>query len=303
MSTDPTKLRTPSFRLLLDEGMRLTRRNFTRIYPAVAIPLAAVAGVQSTVQIFYMTRMMQAPESGEEVFGSFITMWLAMMGLMLVLSVVYAAAASALVAAACDAATGETIDMARRWRWGWRPRVLGTVVLLGLVTGLGMMCCVVPGVLLGIAFGFTLPAMVLEGRFGTDAFSRSYQLVRHNPGNRLMTHPGLRVFVIGLVAALLSYAVTLVVQLPFVIVQQVGIVRSTMAQAQEQGDVVSFASGWMWLQVPQTILGQLANTAVWLYAAFVLVLLFDQLRRRMEGGDLEAVLDGLGAPPATGEEL
>ncbi len=49
----------------------------------------------------------------------------------------------------------------------------------------------------------------------------------------------------------------------------------------------------LWLQVPAQVLGSMSRVAVSLYVSFAIVLLFLDVRRRREGGDLEAALDAL----------
>ena len=57
--------------------------------------------------------------------------------------------------------------------------LLGTLILVGLATGLGMMC-IVPGVLFALWFSVSSQVVVLEGLSSTSAMGRSRQLVRGN---------------------------------------------------------------------------------------------------------------------------
>ena len=65
-------------------------------------------------------------------------------------------------------------------------RVLGTMTLLGLVVGLGMFACVVPGILFMLWFFLSVQITVLEGLTGTAALGRSRQLMRPNLGSALL---------------------------------------------------------------------------------------------------------------------
>lgn len=61
---------------------------------------------------------------------------------------------------------------------------------------------------------------------------------------------------------------------------------------------------WLWFQVPATLLGSLAQSAVVLYLSFGMALLYFDVRRRREGDDLEAALDELGGrPPASSSRM
>jgi hypothetical protein len=68
------------------------------------------------------------------------------------------------------------------------------------------------------------------------------------------------------------------------------------------------------LNVPLTLVGTLVMVAVSIYVSFAQVLLYIDTQRRMEGGDLEAAVDGLlalhgvplrapGEPPTAGPGL
>jgi len=121
--------------------------------------------------------------------------------------------------------TQRPVAMGRTWLFMLRPRVLGTLVLAAIVTGLGLMLCVVPGIYLGLLFSFTVPVMADEGLFGIEAMRRSAELARYNPQHALDGDPRFKVFVIVFVGALLGYVISMLVQLPMMVVQQLIIVR------------------------------------------------------------------------------
>ena len=57
---------TPSepipFRILVDEAMKLTRREFRRMYLPVAVPIALMSGILVWVQSTFMTGFMSASD-------------------------------------------------------------------------------------------------------------------------------------------------------------------------------------------------------------------------------------------------
>jgi hypothetical protein len=189
--------------------------------------------------------------------------------------------------------------MKRGWLTMVRPRVFGTCLLVGLCIVVGCALCLLPGLVLGLLFSMILPVMAAEGRYGLDAITRSAQLVRYNPQGGVGRSPLLKVFLVFFLGYLLSGAVGLAVQLPFIVAQQIMIFR---AAAEGDSDPTQVMAAATWLQVPGNMLNALVTTAVQLYMAFALVLFYFDLRRRQEGGDLEAAIREMrgpeGAPPA-----
>ncbi len=278
---------TLPFRFLLDEAVREARRHFRRIFPAVAIPLALLsAGLPLAQLVFYRTLSAagEAPLSplalaqGFGLFVGFIVVWLA----------AYMLGYGALLFAVVDAVAGREVGMRRAWRSMLRPKILGTLVLSALATGLGFLLCVLPGLYLMLLFSLVLPVMVEEGVYGTRALRRSAELLRYNPRRQLDADPRLKVFLIFFVGVLLGYVVNLVVQLPFIVIQQAMMLRDVAAGT--RADPAAMMAGTMWLQVPSQMLGMLTGTAIQLYVCFGLCLLFFDVKRRKEGLDLEAAV-------------
>ncbi len=77
-----------------------------------------------------------------------------------------------------DVTIGECASVGMR-RFG---PVLLTAFIVGLVTGLGTLCLVIPGLILMTMFFIAVPASVLEPVMGPDAMTRSVNLTE---GNRL----------------------------------------------------------------------------------------------------------------------
>jgi hypothetical protein len=282
------------FRLLLDEGIRQARRHFRAIYPSVAIPVAVIGVAVAVAQALWYSRAAADLSALRSPFGS---------PEVLLLTLVYAAllavAYSAMQVAAVDAIAGRPIDMRRAWRFTLQGRVLGTLFLWYAATLLSVLCCCLPALYVVPLLAFVPPVMVDEGRFGLQAFSRSAELVRHNPGRELFEHPMVKVFLLILVGVILSYMVGLLVSLPFQIPMYVDIFRKAVAGE----DPTQALATWMWLQVPAQLLNVLASTAVYLYLCFGTALLFSDTRARKEGSDLRSEIDVVFPPPAPPPEL
>jgi hypothetical protein len=288
----PTLVRQRSFRDILDEAIGLSRRHALRMVPSVAVPMAVALFLMTVAQLgFTMMPGTVDPETG---FGSMFAGMIGFFAAFVLYLVVVAAGTTALAGAAMWQVLDQPRSMGRAWLWAVSPKVLGTSVLLGLTMGAGFVMCMLPGIILGLMFGLTVFVMASETVFGPAAMGRSWELVNHNPGGRLASHPALKVFVIGFVGYLLSYLSSMVVQLPFGIVQQALMLRS-LTDVTDPSAIRIPTAVW-WLQVPQSILGAIAMVLVTIYMAFCAALLTVDLGSAKEGGDLEAVLDELGAP-------
>jgi hypothetical protein len=275
------------FRLLLDEAVRQARQHFGRIYPSVAIPLALLAGLLPLAQ-WLMFRSFPSEGRADPSPGAMIQgmagFWLVMLGWMTVYFLSY----GVLIAAAVEAVAQRPISMGRIWLFMVRPRVFGTLLLTAGATILGSFCCVVPGIYLGLLFSFTVPVMVDEGLFGIAALRRSADLARYNPLRQLDADPRFKVFIVVFVGLLLGYVVSMLVQLPLIIVQQLIMAREIAGG--RRVDPAVLMARMTWLQVPSQVFAMLTNTAVYLYMSLGLALLYVDVKRRREGTDLEAAV-------------
>jgi hypothetical protein len=133
--------------------------------------------------------------------------------------------------------------------------------------------------------------MVAESRFGTTALSRSAELARYNPQRQFDSDPRLHVFITVMVGTMLGYMINLLVQLPFMLIQQFVMMRDVAGgQTPDPGELMARLT---WIQIPTQMLGMLTNTAVNLYICFGLALLFFDLKQRKEGLDIEAAVASL----------
>jgi hypothetical protein len=281
------------FRVLIDEAMRQARRHARAIYPWVAIPLVAIGLIHLFVQLPMMSRMMGSMQPGSENPFAFFGDLLVMYAVMFAFGIAFGFGMVAMLAAATHAVHGGEVRMLDWWLWAFRPSVLATVIVLGLVITVGLFACLLPGVVLSVLAGLTVPIMVVERRRGWQAVSRSIELVRHNPSGLFTSHPAVRLFVIFVVGGILNYLLSFLVQLPFMIVQQVMMVRSMTSRRDPFAMYES--PWWIGLQVPQTVLATLAMLATSLYVSCAVALFFNDLVRRREGGDLARALDGFEA--------
>jgi hypothetical protein len=285
-------------RMLLDQAVAVSRRHFRSIYPAVAIPLALASGSFPIVQLVFMDSMMtgqgQRPDPAR-----MVPLVAAILVGALVLLVVYLLGHGALFIAAMDAAAGRAVQMRRAWRMIARPRIRATTLLSSLAFVAGLMCCILPGIYIGLLFSLVIPVMVEEGVTGSAALGRSADLIRYNPQKDIASDPRGKAFLIAFVGALMGYALAFLLQLPFIIAQQVYMLRGAAGGQSADPEAVMMVATLF--QVPSNMLGTLGQTAVQLYIAIGLALLYLDIRGRKEGFDLEAAIARLeGGPPAAG---
>lgn len=284
------------FRILLDEAWKQAKRHFRVLYWPLAVPLAlvqvaiVVVNGESTRRV--MTRLGDDPMS---VLGIYFVLLPLLLLSLLILSLAYGVMGTC----ATDAAAGREPRIKDGLRFTLRPRVLLSLWGAGFLSLLGLMCCVLPGLYLALIWGFLVPVMAEEGLFLSAALGRSRALAHYNPQRQLASSPMLKIFVLLIVGYLLSTAVSLVVQGPFIIAQQIMVFREVASGGDPM--VVMTDARLQLLQVPGAFLGSLAQTAVLIYLSFGISLLYFDVRRRREAFDLEAAIDAVEAARPAGE--
>jgi hypothetical protein len=169
---------------------------------------------------------------------------------MLVALPIFAVVAGALTRAAVAAAAGQDLGVRRSYGYAIRQvwPLLLVLALTWLLTMLGLVLFVVPGVVVGVLLAVSVPALVVEGVRAREALGRSWSLVGgrwwHTFGTVLLT------WLLGALAVnLLTNAVG------------------------------GLGHGWL----EQTVAQALAIALVTPFAALVGVLLYFDLRARQEG--------------------
>lgn len=281
-----TDLDLTPFRLLIDGIVVPARRHVRETVLPVAIPLV-ISSILLTVAHLRWFRVMSSgdPDAFPEVFaGCFLFMLLAF-----VVTMLYGLVLSALTMGAMQAVSGQPrISMMRAWALVVRPSVLGTLILIGVASALSSAMCYIPALYVVPVLSFALPAMADEGLRGFAALRRAAELAHFNPTGRWTQTPWLQMLLILVVGFIFYYAVALAVQFPFIITQQVIILREAAAgQVVDPGELMAST---FWLQIPANVLDALATAVTWLYSAFGTCLLFHEVRRRKEAGDLEEAI-------------
>jgi hypothetical protein len=190
--------------------------------------------------------------------------------------------ASQFATGACFRAVAETyLGRKVTWRESLRfaarrfPSILLIVTLGGVLTVIGFVFCVIPGIYLAVAFAVALPVLMSEGQRGRKALGRSRALVR---GRWWKT--ALALLVAGLLAGILSGVVSGVV--------------TALAIFNGHDPVALF-----FIAAIGGTAGAIVSTPF--SAAYHTVLYFD-LRVRKEAFDLQLLASRLGVDPPPGWE-
>jgi hypothetical protein len=262
---------------ILDAALRLYRQNFGPLLGITAIVFVPVAILQIVGAYYMGTFMGPQGEGSEAQVGGMVVFGVFMLGSVLVYLLAMPICQGALSIAVARRYLGQPITVADAYhmigdRWG---TLLAGVMLVGLMTSMGMLLCLVPGIYLATLFIFVTPVIAVEGLPLMDALRRSRDLVSGEWWRCFGTYLLLSML-IQMVAGAVVYPVTFASA--FLLMER----NPGLAQALNQG--ISMAVS-VFAQ-PVQIIG--------------LVLLYYDLRVRKEGFDLELLAQNLGtkAPAA-----
>ncbi len=217
-------LETLPFRVLIDEAMTLTRRHFRAIFPSVALPVLLGTVALTVAQARWMSGMSRlgAAPTLSAMAGSFAFFMLGIAAFVAIKMVAY----GAMMAGTVDVVAARPLSMGACWAFMARPRVIGTIVLGTVATVVAFLFCFFPAIFVGLLLAYTLPVMRDEGTSGSGRCRRSSAIARFNPRREWSSSSMLKTFLMFMVGGLISYAVSFMVQLPFVIAQQVVIFKN-----------------------------------------------------------------------------
>jgi hypothetical protein len=284
------------FRVLIDEAMKLTRRHIRAIYPSVGIPISIIYCGFPLVQQYWM-RDLQSIKQSDAPLTLIFTGCLAMVAAFFVLAALHTLAQVATMAAGVGVLEGHPVDMKKSWSFVFQPQILGTLILWWLLLGVSFLFFVIPGIYVGLLLSLMGPVMAAEKLSGSAAIRRSAELTRYNPQNRFLENPKVKISALFTVAAVISWAISWLIELPLAIAQNVLVFRG-VAEGKTP-DPAAIMGRMMWFQIPSAFLSSLVSMAVAIYTSFGLVLLYLDIRRRKEGVDLEAAIERLAGGAST----
>ncbi|MGZ8597915.1 MAG: hypothetical protein ACXWXB_06930, partial [Actinomycetota bacterium] len=87
---------------------------------------------------------------------------------------------AAVMRGAAQGSIGDPVDIDASYKWGFAR--FGSVILISILVGLavagGLILFIIPGLIFAVMFSVSIPALVVENLRGTDAMSRSWNLVK-----------------------------------------------------------------------------------------------------------------------------
>jgi hypothetical protein len=251
----PPPMQPRSVADILETAFDLYRRHWVTLVQLVAIVVVPLTFLQFLLADAFSESVVIGPDGqptideglGAGLIGSSVVVgFVSLLINMLLTGAIAWAVATILV--------GREPNLAESYRFGYRRiwSILLVTVLSGLAVLAGLILFVIPGIFVFVRLFASVPAVVVEGRRGTDALSRSWNLVKGY---------GWPVFGALAVTLLLSWIVTVILSIP-------------------AGD--SFLAGW--------IFGSIASIVTMPYMTLVIGLLYFDLRVRKEQLDV-ATLD------------
>lgn len=170
---------------ILSAAFNIYKANISKLATIVAVvvvPLSLISALISDV-VFApgKGRLVVLGEQVEVVHPRGIVMALFLAAITAAISVIiWAVLEAAIMRAAAQATIGDPVDPEASYRYGFKR--LGSVLLVSLLVGLavlgGFILLIIPGIIFLVFLSVSIPALVVENRRGTDAMSRSWNLVK-----------------------------------------------------------------------------------------------------------------------------
>jgi hypothetical protein len=247
---------------ILSAAFRLYQRHWRTL-----LAIAAVVVVPITLLQYLVGNQVrsQSQVTGSGVVVSTPSWAVGISGLVAVLAgvLMYLVLTGAITRAVAAEVAGEDPGLEQSYRFGFHR--LGSVLVVSVLVGLailgGLILLVIPGIYIGVRLCVSVEALVVEGRRGTQAMSRSWGLVGGHWWHAFGTL---------VVAGLLTGLVNTLITSPF------------------------GATSW----VAQAVVAAVATTITLPYGALVGVLLYLDLRARKETLTLETLRADLEASAA-----
>lgn len=157
---------------ILSEAFRIYRENATQLIVIVAIVVVPLSFVSAVI-----VRLFGDPE--DRSFG--VTLAALLVGAAIGV-IIWAILQAAMLRGAAQATIGDPVDIEASYRWGLARfgSVLLVALLVGIVVGVGFLLLIIPGFIFLVFLSVSEPALIVENRRGTEAMSRSWNLVRGN---------------------------------------------------------------------------------------------------------------------------
>ena len=176
----PGGMRPRTLGEILSEAFRIYKENAAKLLLTVAVivvPLSFISAV--VVRLLEPTRRRVDPTT--IVYSRSFGVTVAAVIIAAAIGVItWAILQAAMLRGAAQATIGDPVDIEASYRWGLRRfgSVLLLAILVGIVVGVGFILLIIPGIIFLVFLSVSEPALIVENRRGTEAMSRSWNLVR-----------------------------------------------------------------------------------------------------------------------------
>jgi intracellular septation protein A len=237
---------------ILGTAFQLYRRYWRTLLPIAALVVVPLTMLEHAVGDWVHSHGQQLQDQVVSTsFWAEATAWLlaALAGLLL-----YQVLTGAITRAIAAEVAGQDPGVEQSYRFGFARLgpILVVSILVGLATLLGLIVFIIPGIYIGVRLAVSTQALVVEGKQGTEAMRRSWDLVGGHWWHAAFT---------VLLAGLLTEVVNAVITAPF------------------------SADAWL----AQAVAAAVATTVTLPFGALVGVLLYLDLRARKERLDLDTL--------------
>jgi hypothetical protein len=248
---------------ILDEALQLYKNN-----AALVIAIAATVYVPLALLQLIWALTMTSPQPGSMPNPAMLAST-GLLGFLFLFAALFMS--GAMTKAVADryldtpSSVGSAYGFVLRRAWPY----LGTIIMCGLLVTAGFFLLIVGAVIFAFWTAFATIVFVVEGKADAAAIARSRQLAAGNWG---------RIFVVGLIIALMTWIAQAILQLPFTW----GLAAAMGAKGATVGSALGSA---------------ISSVVVAPFSTIIMVLLYFDIRVRQEGFDLELLAQSLGGKP------
>ena len=238
---------------ILSAALQLYRRHWRTLMAIAAVVVVPLTLVQYGIGHWFRGHGQQL-QGQVEVSTSFWAVASASLLAALVGLLLYQVLTGAITRAIATEVAGQDLGLEQSYRFGFARlgSILVVSILVGLATLLGLILFIIPGIYIAVRLAVSTQALIVEGKRGTEAMRRSWDLVGGH-----WWHAAFTILIAGLITAVVNAVIT-----------------------------APFSAG-AWLV--QGIAAAVATIVTLPYGALVGVLLYLDLRARKERLDLDTL--------------
>lgn len=263
----PLPLRQMGIGELIDAAVRLYRLEWKVLIGIVAFIVIPMTFIQVWITQLSLGPLDTSTVPTSEDMGQFVVVTLVLLAIQFL--IVQPFLVAAIARAAADVYLGEPVTIGGTYRYAL-SRLLSIlwVTILGLLlTLLGFVLLIIPGIIALVRLAFATAALVVEGQRGTKAIGRSWRLTKGHFWRTLGTL---------LLAGIITAVVAAILTIP--------------------GELVVLALGPNAWPI-SALVSALATVLTTPFGMLVVVLLYFDLRIRKEGFDIEVMARDLATAP------